>query len=309
MLLPVMLTFAAVALLSIGVVRVLGADRQDTLQRLFNYWERAGNAYPLREELNKPFSERIIMPLLRMVSGWTSDRMPAKRREHWQRMLQRAGTPWGLGPAEFLAAKWMLAAGMVLVFGTALGLGGDLGSDSLKVFGVAVVIALLGWYTPDLFLHGKITARQECIRRSLPNALDLLTTCVEAGLGFDAAMAKVAEKTKGAFAEECQKVLQAVMMGKPRREALREMATRVGVNELSMFITAVVQADQLGLGIANVLRQQSGAMRLKRRQIIEEKAMKAPVKMLLPLIFFIFPAIFIVLLGPAVIQIFEALSR
>jgi len=163
-----------------------------------------------------------------------------------------------------------------------------------------------GWLLPDVVLSSKVRQRKEQVEKSLPDVLDLITVCVEAGLGFDAAMVKVVEKSKGVLADELSLVLQEIRMGKPRREALREMADRIAVDDLSNFVGSVIMADQLGISIGNVLRTQSKEARQKRRQRVEEAAMKAPVKMLIPMVIFIFPAVFIVLLGPAAIQIMRA---
>lgn len=133
--------------------------------------------------------------------------------------------------------------------------------------------------------------------------------CIEAGLGFDGAMVKVVEKSEGVLPGELHLVIQEIRMGKPRRKALREMAERLGVDELSSFVGSVIMAEQLGIGMGNVLRMQSKEIRQKRRQRVEETAMKAPVKMLIPMVMFIFPAIFIILLGPAALQIMRVFGE
>ncbi|MDW7675951.1 MAG: type II secretion system F family protein, partial [Bacillota bacterium] len=151
--------------------------------------------------------------------------------------------------------------------------------------------------------------RKQFIQNELPDVLDLLTISVDAGLGFDAALVKVVEKTDGVLKGEFSKLLQEIKKGKARKNAMKDMAERCQVNDLSTFVGALVQADQLGVSISNILRIQAEQMRLKRRQLAQEKAMKAPIKMLFPLIFFIFPTIFIVLLGPALIQLFETFAK
>ncbi|HEY7467502.1 MAG TPA: type II secretion system F family protein, partial [Dehalococcoidia bacterium] len=147
--------------------------------------------------------------------------------------------------------------------------------------------------------------RQKEILKSLPDAFDLITTCVEAGLGLEAALARVAEKTAGAFGEELHLMLRDVALGKLRRDALKEMGERVGLADLTTFINAVVQAESMGTSIAAVLRVQADQMRMKRRQRAEQQAQAAPIKMMFPLVMFIFPTMFIVILGPAGIQIYE----
>jgi tight adherence protein C len=173
----------------------------------------------------------------------------------------------------------------------------------IQKLGISLFFLVFGWLLPRTWLKGQVKSRQKQVIKALPDSLDLVTTCVEAGLGLDAALARVAEKTEGPFAEELQRMLRDVAMGKLRRDALTELHQRVGVDELTNFINSVIQAEQLGVGIAQVLRVQSDQLRTKRRQRAEKAAHEAPIKMLFPLVFFIFPAFLIVILGPAVIRI------
>lgn len=168
---------------------------------------------------------------------------------------------------------------------------------------------LIGFICPNLWLKSKIKQRREDILRSLPETLDLIMVSVEAGLGFDAAMMKVVEKQKGVLAEEFNLVLQEIKIGKPRRDALRDMAKKNNVEDLNNVIASLVQADQLGISMGSVLRNQSNQIRQKRKQRAQEQAQKAPVKIMIPLVFFIFPSIFIIILGPAFIQIMEYFSN
>jgi tight adherence protein C len=172
--------------------------------------------------------------------------------------------------------------------------------------GVAGLFLFLGYSFPRMWLKGKVKSKQKAVIKSLPDALDLITTCVEAGLGLDAALQRVAERSEGPLAEELQKMLRDVAMGKLRREAMQEMSDRIGVEELSNFINSIIQAEQLGVGIAQVLRVQSDQLRTQRRQRAERQAHEAPIKMIFPLVLFIFPAFLAVILGPAVIRIAEA---
>lgn len=165
------------------------------------------------------------------------------------------------------------------------------------------VLAAVGYYLPALWLKSRTSSRQREVTRSLPDALDLLTICVEAGLGFDGALARVAEKWDNELSREFTRVLQEVQLGKLRREALRAMANRIDVQEVSTFVAAIVQAEELGVSIAKVLHIQAEEMRRRRRQRAEELARQAPIKMLPAIAFLIFPAIFVVLLGPAVIRV------
>ena len=171
---------------------------------------------------------------------------------------------------------------------------------------IIIGFGVLGFYFPLLWLQSKINKRQKSVRLALPDALDLLTICVEAGLGFDAAMAKVSEKWDNEFSAALSRVLQEIQLGKVRREALRDMADRLGVSELTSFVAAVIQSESLGVSLAKVLRIQSDQMRIKRRQLAEQEAHKAPIKMLIPMALLIFPALAIVLLAPAGLQMWGA---
>jgi tight adherence protein C len=168
---------------------------------------------------------------------------------------------------------------------------------------------LLGRYLPDVWLNNKIKGRQKELRLALPNALDLLTISVEAGLGFDAAIGRLVEKFHNALSDEFAQVLNEIRLGRPRLEALDDMGRRSGVEELHTFIQALIQSEQLGVGIAKVLRIQSEEMRRRRRQRAEEQAAQAPLKMLFPMIGCIFPTLFIVLMGPAVIIIIHTFQH
>lgn len=258
------------------------------------------------DELSKPFVERIGRPLVRMLARQTGRLMPQRTRVVLQKKLTLAGNPGSLTPNEFLGIQYGLALCIGIAWVLFVPLFKLSGNSVMWGMGLGMVS---GFFLPDLYLRQKAAFRKDEIERSLPDVLDLLTVSVEAGLGFDAALHKVVEKVKGTVSEEFYRTLQESQMGKPRREALRDLANRVGVDELTTFVGAVIQADQLGVSIGNVLRIQSEQIRRKRRQKAEELAMKAPIKMLLPLVLFIFPTIFIVLLGPAVIQIIETFGK
>src|SRR3954447_8059447 len=214
-----------------------------------------------------------------------------------QRRLDLAGNPSGWTPDRVLAVKGL----GLFVLG---GLGGQYG---LRTIGFLVVGAAaagaVGFFLPDILLYSAGIKRQEKIQKALPDALDMLTVCVEAGLGFDAALAQVARNTTGPLAAEVSRVLQEIQIGKSRSQALRALADRTTVPELRSFVSALVQAGELGITIADVLREQAKEMRLRRRQRAEEKAQKVPVKILFPLVFCLFPSMFIVIIGPGVISI------
>jgi len=258
------------------------------------------------EELSAPLYQRAIKPFLAQLAGLLTRFVPAAREASLAQKMTEAGNPGNLAPRELLVIKYLLAAGG----GTLLWLLAGLANTSTAQ-GILLAAAgtPLGWIMPDIWLKSRAQRRKDEVEKNLPDVLDLLTVSVEAGLGFDGALMKVVEKFKGVLADEFLQVLQEAKMGKPRQEALRDMADRVAVDDLSNFVGSIILADRLGISMGNVLRLQSEQMRQKRRQRAEEKAMKAPVKMLLPMVLFIFPAIFIVLLGPAVINIIKAFAQ
>jgi tight adherence protein C len=220
-----------------------------------------------------------------------------------QRRLDLAGNPSRWTPDRILAAKGL---GLFI-------LGGLGGLYGLRTIGLliagAAVAATAGFFLPDILLYNAGVKRQEKIQKALPDALDLLTVCVEAGLGFDAALAQVARNTTTPLAAEFSRVLQEMQIGKSRSQALRAMTDRTTVPELRSFVSALVQAGELGITIADVLREQAKEMRLRRRQRAEEKAQKVPVKILFPLVFCLFPSLFIVIIGPGGISIAQVFGK
>jgi tight adherence protein C len=218
-----------------------------------------------------------------------------------QRRLDVAGNPQGWTSDRMLAVK-----GLGLVALAALGALYGLHQPALLVVGAGLG-AVIGFFLPDLLLYNTGQRRQQRIPSDMPDALDMLTICVEAGLGFDAALAQVARNTKGPLASEFARVLQEMQIGKSRSEALRAMADRTTVPELRSFVSALTQSGEMGIPVAHVLREQSKEMRVRRRQRAEEQAQKVPVKITFPLIFCLFPALLVVILGPGVLQIMHSL--
>lgn len=254
------------------------------------------------DELSKPLSERIIRPVLLKLGDVVGKFLPQEKKVQWHKALILAGNPLNLTANEFFVIRLItififpLSCLFVLIdSGTAL-------SQKILIYTVMVTIA---YFLPEQYLKAKWNGRRRAVIKNLPDTLDLLTVSVEAGLGFDAALLKVIEKSDNILANEFKKVISETQMGKTRREALKDMADRLNVEELNAFVNSLIQADTLGISISKVLRIQSQQMRQKKRQMIEEQAMKAPVKMLIPMVLFIFPTIFLVLLGPAVLQIME----
>lgn len=253
----------------------------------------------LREiEMAQPFSERVIQPIIRGFAGFFGRFAPQRNVEELRHKLDLAGNPNNWTTADFLGVRGLSSFVTAAFFALPLFL---LRVGSLQFLLFLAIGAILGFYLPLFWLNLKISSRQHEIQRALPDALDLLTISVEAGLGFDAAISKVAEKSDNELSRAFGRVNAEIRLGKLRRDALRDMANRAGVPDVSNFIAAVIQADQLGVSLAKILRIQSEQMRVKRRQRAEEQAAQAPVKMLFPLVFLIFPSMFVVLLGPSVI--------
>jgi tight adherence protein C len=218
-----------------------------------------------------------------------------------QRRLDLAGNPRRWNPDRILAVK-----GLGLVLLAALGLLFGAHNPALLIL-FAAAGGGIGFFVPDVLLYNAALKRQDKLRAALPDAMDMLTVCVEAGLGFDAALAQVARNTAGPLAAELSRAVQEMQIGKSRTQALRGMADRTTVAELRSFVSALVQAGELGISVARVLREQAREMRVRRRQRAEERAQKVPVKILFPLVTCLFPALFVVIIGPGVITIAHTL--
>lgn len=295
-----------VGVISVGL-RQRSQEEEDPLQaRLAEYLQR-GDVVSLEEiELSQPFAERVIIPIVRRIGEISARFTPQKAIQDTARRMELAGNPWPIDAATFLAIRFILAV-MLGGFVTAMFLlspAPNLNDNAIFIFGATFG----GFYLPHLMLSSRITNRQKEIRRAMPDALDLLTICVEAGLGFDAAMNKVSEKWDNALALAFTRTIREIQLGKTRRDALKDMADRLGIPEMTSFVAAIIQSEQLGVSMAKILRIQSEQMRLKRRQAAEEEAHKAPVKMVLPMAFLIFPTIMIIILTPAAIQIMASFA-
>lgn len=259
-----------------------------------------GEQFSLEEiELSQPLMERVILPLARKLGELALRFTPQNALQQTQVKLERAGNPRGLDPTIFLAIRLIAGVVMGVLMFIVMNLLAKADVKLLYKIAGPFLFAALGFYLPDMLLSSMITRRQDSVRKAMPDALDLLTICVEAGLGFDAAMKKVNEKWDNVLALSFGRALQEMQVGKLRREALRDMSDRLGVSEMDSFVAAVIQSEQLGVSMAKVLRIQSDDMRVKRRQRAEEAAQKAPIKMLFPMAILIFPTIMLILLGPA----------
>lgn len=294
------LAMLSVALIIAGLMQIRKPDPVQA--RLAKY------AIPVRNleelELRQPFSDRITKPIIRRISSFVLSRTPQKTIESIERNLVLAGNPNNLDVRDFLGIKGVVA---LLLGGLAFLLLVKAGAF-LNTMIFSAVLAALGFYAPNYWLSSKVKTRKKEITKALPDALDLLTVCVGAGLGFDAALAKVAEKWDNALSHEFGRVLSEIRMGKTRRDALRTLVARTDVQEVATFVSAIIQADQLGVSIGKVLNIQADQMRMRRRQRAEDLAHQAPIKMIFPMVLLIFPALYVVILGPAIPMIVHGLG-
>ncbi|MFQ5878696.1 MAG: type II secretion system F family protein [Dehalococcoidia bacterium] len=254
-------------------------------------------------DLTLPFEDRVLRPTLLGVGRRLARFLPAAMLASLQRTLTMAGGPVNVNAFLTLSA---LSAAVVALLATVLLAASARGGTPTAIVSL-VAAAMVGPLLPFYWLRLRVRRRQQLILKSLPDALDLVTTSVEAGLGLDAAFARVAEKTRGPFAEELGRSLRETAMGRLRREAMTDLGQRTGVPELITFINAVLQSEQLGVSIAQVLRVQAEQMRTRRRQRAEERAQRAPIYLLFPLVICIFPAFMVIVLGPGMIRISQSL--
>lgn len=287
--------------------RTVRSTQTDLLEaRLAQFTESGRAVQSLAEvEMTLPFFERVLRPTLDRWGRRLTARNSQQRTQALQEKLNLAGRPLGLTVGGFLVIR-IISVIVIAFIGLAICV-----LLSMTVPGVLLgpmAGAVVGYLVPDALLSRRIRGRQKEILLALPSALDLLTISVEAGLGFDASLGRVCEKYHNALAAEFNQVLNEIRLGRPRLEALDDMARRAKVDELNSFIQAVIQSEQLGVGIANVLRIQSEEIRRRRRQRAEEAGQKAPLKMLMPMACCIFPTLFVVLLGPAFLQVVNELG-
>ena len=293
---------------AVGVLMIfIGLARTPSSNTALNVQQRLaayGGEKPLTVEeieLQRPFSERVLRPSIERLGSLLSRSTPQKARQDLLNRLELAGRPGNLTPEDFAAVR-LVAAAVMAALGLLVGL--LLGNPVYLVISL-VAGTILGYYLPVLWLKQKVDGRRTEVQKGLPDALDLLVICVDAGLGFDAALARVTDKYKNALSELLSKALREVSLGRPRLEALDEMGRNSGVEDLHNFIQAVIQSEQFGTGIGKILRIQADEMRRKRRQRAQEKGAQATLKMMLPMVGFIFPTLWIVLLGPAVLILMQ----
>jgi tight adherence protein C len=299
---------AAVVIVGMRVSRNNQEGNSDPLMERLAEASQRGDVTSLEEiELEQPFTERVLIPIIKRIGDISTRFTPQNLLIETTRKLELAGNPGKLDAATFLSTRFVVA----FVFGAFLLLFSRISSTPWplgRTFLLIMVFAFLGFNFPGMWLQSRITRRQNEVRKAMPDALDLLTICVEAGLGFDAAMSKVGDKWENELSLMFTRCIREVQLGKPQREALRDMEARLGLPELTSFVAAVIQSQILGVSLSKVLRIQSDQMRVKRRQRAEELAHQAPVKMIIPMAFLTFPSIMIIMLAPAGFQIVSTFS-
>jgi tight adherence protein C len=299
-----MLLALAVVCLSVAAYLVGETLTQPARERLA--LRRRASSYGriavLRDPARERFTVRVVTPLKEWLAARVLRAVPRTSIESVADKLLAAGLGGKVSAKGFLAAKGAIAIG-----GAAVGLLFGAGSGVLAGILAALTVAGIGFMTPDILVGGRAKRRREQIRAELPDALDLLAVSVEAGLGFDGAITKVTENLEGALTEEFALALNEMRIGESRQDALKKLADRTGTPELASFTRAIIQADQLGISLGRVLRVQATDTRLRRQAAAEERAMKTPIKMLFPTVAFIFPAMFLVILGPALLNLMKIL--
>ena len=307
--LTMMLTLAIPAIVALGIFGVflkMSMPKQNAVSiesRLQAFAERPRTLEEL--ELEAPFKDRVIKPIVGGLTKFFGKLAPSKGMEKLRLQLVLAGSPFNMQVAEFTGLRFM---GGIMLGALALGLSLLMQAALTMLMMYSLLGMVVGYIMPVFWLRSRIKKRQKIILKTLPDAIDLMTISVEAGLAFDGAMQRVADKWENDLSAEFGRALAEMRVGKSKRDALRELVGRTGVSDLSTFVASIIQADQLGVSIAKVLRIQSEQMRIRRRQRAEEQAHKAPILMMIPMVFLIFPATYIVILGPAVPKVINGLG-
>lgn len=302
----VLIAFGALLLVGLGLVMfgMRRSSKPDAIgERLTQFTERSMTLEEM--ELEQPFRERVLIPMMRSMLQFLGRYGPKQSAERLRLNLQQAGNPGNLQPLQFSGIRIALAVILVIVFGIVTF------TQKLPVEQILLYTAIggvMGYLLPGIWLGQQIKKRKKNILRSLPDSLDLLCISVEAGLSFDQALGRVSDKWDNELCREFRRMLTDVRLGRARRDALRDMSARCGVEDVQTFVAAVIQAEQLGVSMSRILRIQSDQMRLRRRQRAEEEAHKAPIKMLFPMVFLIFPSLFVVILGPAIPKLMRGLG-
>lgn len=303
LLITLVATFGSVMLAAYAIDASL-SDRKRTV-RLLESQIAAGEGANLRDaELAEPFANRALVPIMTGAARIARRLTPLDSRDRLAKRLILAGSPAGWDAERVMAFKVLGGVAGVAAAGALVFVGWLAGLAALVVTGL---FAFIGFVGPDSILNGKVSERQREIRNALSDTLDLLTISVEAGLSLNAALSRVVQNVPGVLSQEFARMLQEVQLGVSRSDAFRNLSARTDVEELNAFTLAMIQADVFGVSIANVLRTQAQQLRLKRRQRAEKEAQQTPVKIVFPLILCILPALFIVIVGPGAIRIFQSL--
>lgn len=309
-------------------VSLRGADSNAFSRRLHEYVDETGGGWkppdPLlrsrQQELSGTFRSRLLIPTFRRLTGVLGSLTPAGMFDQLQEQLALAGNPLGMGPREFYGLRigftafglWVaytfLRSGLASAPAAGSGPAAAVESGALIKIMAAALVLVISNYLPKTWLRRRVRKHRDAIAKGLPDALDMLSVCADAGLGFDQSLQRVSEFWKSPLAVEFGRVVSEVGMGVPRQEALRNLADRSGIQELSSFVAIILQSDQLGMSITDTLHAQADQMRIERRFRAQEQARKMPLKMLFPLLIFIFPAIFAVILGPMIPVLSEFFS-
>jgi len=303
---PIVIGLAVVlfAIVALIIASMMQPAQTDVIgDRLSQFTERTMTLDEL--ELQQPFSQRVLVPLMRAILAQLGKFGPKQSAERLKVSIQQAGNPANLTPIMFSGMRMALFI-LLLVIAGAVTFGQ--GMPSTKALMYTAIGGVLGYLLPGMWLGQQIKKRKHNIVKALPDALDLLTISVEAGLAFDLALTRVADKWDNELSKEFKRALTDTRLGRSRRDALKDMAQRTGVDDVQTFVAAIIQAEQLGVSIGKILRIQSDQMRIRRRQRAEEAAHKAPILMLIPMAFLIFPSLFVVILGPAVPKLMSSLG-
>jgi tight adherence protein C len=293
--------FAAVFLfvLSIGFLTIATKNPRSTVaSRLSHYGTKK------ETEVLPSFSDRVLVPILKRIANMIKRISPRGVVKSTSYKLELAGILEVLGTNVYFTVKFLLPIGFLIIYVLLI-----VFFDFSMIINLLLLIPIpLSYFFPDIYLRSKISSRQDEIRRSLPNALDMLTITVEAGMGFNAALSRIASNLKGPLGEELGKMLKEMNVGVPRREAFRNLINRTDVQDLDSFVSAVVQAEILGISIGKILRTQASELRNRRSNRAEEAGIKAPLKLVFPLIICLLPVLIIIIIGPGLITVFDALK-
>jgi tight adherence protein C len=301
----ILFLFISLTALIYNLLKLSNKKEANISQRLQRIKDQTEQDMP-EDELSRSFSDRVFKPLLENLGKTFMRLAPNEFVSNMERRIEMAGRPNDWGVKNWIGLMASLTIGMPVFI---LIIYIELRIDLKSIIMVTLAAALIGILFPNMTLSSKIKKRQTEVMKTLPDIMDLITVSVEAGLTFDAALSKVVEKMPGTLAKEFAVVIQEVKVGKSKKDALYQMADRIGVQDFRSFVGAVIQADQLGVSLGRVLRIQSDQIRQNRKQQIQQKAMKAPIKMLIPMVVFLFPTIFIVILGPVVINLIDLFTK